>query len=191
MYSIDSNGKDARLPAQSHIDAYEKYSDILKQNSNDSAARLMLGKIDPGFLQFCQAVKARAQKLAEQQLARGMFYGGTGSTTQTASELLNTERWQTHSQMISWQDAKGPPIELKVEHVELQSEAWQKYWKLYCLQRLAITDRENSSNLTTYPRSCQEHGTSDGSGSRASIPHRVAPPALAPYDRGSNSVCEA
>ncbi len=142
IYAPDSNGQERRIPAQSHIDAYEKYSEILKGSPNDAAARVMLAKLDPSFLQFCQSVKDRARKLAEQQLARGMFHGGTGNTTKTADELINTERWQTHSQMISWQDAKGPPIELNVEHLELQSDRWQQYWKLYCLQRLAIGDRD-------------------------------------------------
>lgn len=142
VYARDSNGNESLRPAQSHIDAYERYSDLLKKQPGDAAARMMLEKLDPSFLQFCQTLKDRAQKLAEQQLARGMFYGGTGNTTQTASELLNTKRWQTHSQMISWQDAKGPPIELEVEHVALQSPRWQQYWKLYCLQRLAIDDQE-------------------------------------------------
>ena len=57
----------------------------------------------------------------------------------TASELMDTERWLTHSQVISWQDAQDPPIGLHVEYLEPQDERWQRYWQLYCLQRLAVS----------------------------------------------------
>ena len=29
-----------------------------------------------------------------------------------------------------------------VEHLEYHSEEWQDYWLLYCLQRLAVRDRQ-------------------------------------------------
>ena len=34
------------------------------------------------------------------------------------------------------------PIGLMVEHLEYHSEEWQDYWLLYCLQRLAVRDRQ-------------------------------------------------
>jgi hypothetical protein len=78
---------------------------------------------------------------AEQQLKRGMFRNG-GNWSQAASDLLDTKRWQSHGQMISWQDASDPKIGLTVEYLSPEDAAWQEYWQLYCAQRLSITDRQ-------------------------------------------------
>jgi len=42
--------------------------------------------------------------------------------------------------MISWEDAQDPKIGLVVEYLDPKSEAWQRYWLLYCQQRLATQD---------------------------------------------------
>jgi hypothetical protein len=44
--------------------------------------------------------------------------------------------------MISWEDAKDPRIGLNVEYVDPKSDEWQEYWRLCCLQRLAVSDRQ-------------------------------------------------
>jgi hypothetical protein len=85
--------------------------------------------------------RTRARQFAEMQLVRGMFRRG-GNWSQTASELLDTKRWQSHAQMISWEDARHPQIGLNVEYLDPKSEEWQEYWQLYCLQRLAVRDRQ-------------------------------------------------
>jgi hypothetical protein len=77
--------------------------------------------------------------LAEDLLKRGMFRNG-GNWSKTASELLDTKRWQSHAQMISYEDAQF--LGLTIEPLNADSEDWQKYWQLYCLQRLAISDRQ-------------------------------------------------
>ena len=70
-----------------------------------------------------------------------MFRNG-GNWSKTASELLETTRWLSHGQMISWEDAQDPQIGLVVEHLEYHSETWQDYWRLFCLQSLAVGDRQ-------------------------------------------------
>ena len=71
-----------------------------------------------------------------------MFRKG-GSWTLTVSELIDTKRWLSHSQMISWEDAQHhDTIGLVVEHLDQESEEWQEYWRLYCLQRLAIGNHQ-------------------------------------------------
>lgn len=134
----DNRGVMRWMPAQNFLDAFDVHSKTLSKDPNNLPARIMLGKLDPAILRQCESARQRAQRLAESQLNQGMFRGGTGNTTGTASELLDTTRWQSHSQTISWQDAIAPPLELKVEYVEPQSEIWQEYWKLYCRQRLEV-----------------------------------------------------
>ena len=137
----DSNGQRIQLPVQSYIDAYEEHTETLNREPNNVSAQIMLGKLDPAFLQWCRAIKGRARTFAEEQLRRGMFRN-SGNWTQTVDELLDTKRWQSHSQGISWADARDEPIGLRVEYLDPQSERWQGYWRLYCLQRLAVDDRQ-------------------------------------------------
>ena len=128
------------IAAQNYLDAFEELAATLSTDPENVPAQIMIGKLDPALLQFCRAVKARARKLAEKQLRGGMFRGKDANITLTASALMDTKIFPTHSQVISWEDAKEPPIELEVEYLELQSDRWQRYWQLYCLQRLAVSD---------------------------------------------------
>jgi ClpP class serine protease len=137
----DGNGNRIRHSVQSYLDAYKTHSETLKRDPNDIAARIMIQKLDPATVQQFQVIMIRARKLAENQLQHWMFRNG-GNFTQAAAELIDTTRWQSHGQMISWEDAQDPKIGLKVEYQQPQSPEWQEYWQLYCLQRLAIQDNQ-------------------------------------------------
>ena len=141
MQFTDSNGQYRWQSVQNYLDAYIEHSEALKQNPEDIPARMMLGRLDPVTVKLCQAARDRARQSAEKQLRDGMFRGG-GNITQTAGGLLDTKRWLSHSQMISWEDAQHPDIGLTVEYLKPQSAEWQEYWRLYCLQRLAVDDRQ-------------------------------------------------
>ena len=129
----------AWLSAQNYLDAYNEHAETLEQEPQNVAAQIMLGKLDPITFKLCEVVIRRARQSAEYLLKRGMFRNG-GNWSQTVSELLDTTRWLSHSQMISWRDAEDPVIGLNVEYLGYDSEIWQDYWRLYCLQHLAITE---------------------------------------------------
>ena len=126
---------------QNYLDAYKTHAGSLRTDHNNLAAQIMLGKLDPATLRLCEAVKNRARQAAENLLKRGMFRNG-GNWTRTVSELLDTTRWLSHGQMISWEDARDPQIGLVVEYREYHSAEWQNYWQLYCLLRLAVGVRQ-------------------------------------------------
>ena len=126
---------------QHYLDAYDAHAKTLKNHRDDIAARIMLDKLNPATLRLCEVATERARQAAESLLKQGMFRDG-GNWSKTASELLETTRWLSHGQMISWEDAQHPQIGLAVEYLEYHSEAWQDYWRLYCLQRLAVGDRQ-------------------------------------------------
>ena len=126
---------------QNYLDAYDAHATTLKIDPNNVAAKIMLGKLDPATLKLCQAAVNRARQAAENLLKRGMFRD-TGNWSLTVSELLDTARWLSHGQMISWEDAQDPQLGLVVEHREYHSAEWQRYWRLYCLQRLAVGERQ-------------------------------------------------
>ena len=135
----DSNGADRLQAVQNYLDAYEEHTTTLKNDPANVAAQIMLAKLDPAIVTLCRAAKDRARQSAENLLKKGMFrYGGNWS--KAVSELLDTKRWLSHSQMISYQDACDPLIGLHAEYLEPQSDQWQGYWKLYCLQRLVVSD---------------------------------------------------
>lgn len=137
----DGNGNRIQHPVQSYLDAYEEHNRALAENPGDVAAQIMLGKLEPATVEMFKAVKRRVQGFAEGQLRKGMFRNA-GNWSQAAVALSDTKRWQSHGQMISWEDAKDPTIGLNVTYLESRSEEWQAYWQLYCLQRLAVTDRQ-------------------------------------------------
>lgn len=133
----DDHGNLIQHSVQSYLDAYEGHSQALQKNPNDVAARIMLNKLDPATVKLYEAARRRAQIFAEEQLQRGMR---VANFTKIASELIDTKRWLSHGQMISSQDAKQ--MGLEVDHLDPRGQEWQSYWRLYCLQRLAVKDRE-------------------------------------------------
>jgi hypothetical protein len=137
----DGNGNRIRHSVQNYLDAYDAHSATLRATPNDVPAQLMFRKLDPWTEKRFRAVLDRARTFAEDQLKRGMFKNG-GNYTQTVAELLDNKRWQSHGQMISYQDAQDGRIGLHVEYLDSKSDAWQQYWQLYCLQRLAVQDRQ-------------------------------------------------
>ena len=140
----DSSGLRRWQSVQNYLDAYDEHTNAINQNPSNVAAQIMLGKLDAAIVKMCQAVKGRARQSAEHLLQGGMFLNGRGNnggnSTKTAYELLDTTRWRSHAQMISWEDARSPNIGLEVEYLKPQSEQWQGYWSLYCLQSLAVGD---------------------------------------------------
>jgi hypothetical protein len=57
---------------------------------------------------------------------------------------MDIERWPSHGQMINWKDAKQE-LELDVEYLPPTNEQWRAYWRLYCLLRLAINNKDNQN----------------------------------------------
>lgn len=137
----DGNGNRILHPIQSYLDAYNEYAEMLKTDPDSVLARLMLSKLDPGTIKLYRAVRNRAQRFAEGYLRQGMLRD-KGNFTAAAAALIDTERWQSHGQMISWQAAQSTDIGLVVEYLQPLDEVWQLYWQLYCHQRLAVRDRQ-------------------------------------------------
>ncbi len=141
----DGHGNMIPHSVQCYLDAYETHSTALKDNPGNVVAQIMLSKLDPGTMKLFEQVRNRARELAEQQLRRGMFRKRdansntpTPNITEIAGKLIDTKKWQTHSQMISYNDAEQ--MNLSVEYLNPKCEEWQLYWQLYCMQRLAVKD---------------------------------------------------
>lgn len=138
----DSNGD--RLPhsVKNYLDAYDDYCAILSKNPDDVVAQIMLGRLDPTTVKLFRGVMERAREFAEKQLKSAMMKNNEGNWSQAVRNLLNTTRFWTHGQPISWQDAQNEAIGLTVEYMEPKDPLWLKFWQLYCLQMLAVGDRQ-------------------------------------------------
>ena len=137
----DHNRNRMMHSVKNYLDAHDQYEAALKQNPKDVTAGLMMSKLDPETVRLFRSIMSRARELAENLLKRGMMHSG-GNWTQTVSMLLDTTRFQTHSQPITWEDASSPTIGLTVDYLGPNNELWLKLWQLYCLQSLAIKDTQ-------------------------------------------------
>lgn len=136
IWSDDGRGNEICHSVLSYLDAFKIHSDALRENPHDPVAQLMLSKLDPTTVRHFEAIRERARHFAEDQLKRkGRNF------SHIASALLDITRWPTHGQMIKWQDVKD--LGLSVDYVPPRSNRWQSYWRLYCLLRLAVKDRQN------------------------------------------------
>ena len=57
MVFSDSNGLRRWQPVQNYLDAYDEHTEAVNVNPNNTAARIMLGKLDPPTVRLCRAVR--------------------------------------------------------------------------------------------------------------------------------------
>ena len=120
----------------SYLKAYQRFTEELRANPGDPSALLMLGKFQPHEVVEIERLFARARYLAEKLLLTGMMEGLP--VTEPVSKLLDIESWHTHGQVISAEAAET--IGLAVTRERPDNPVWANYWKLYCLQRLEVSD---------------------------------------------------
>lgn len=125
---------------QNYLDAYETHYEALSEEPGNIGAQVLLDKLDPVAHKLCEAAKNRARQSAETVLRNGMFRDNDGNWSKTVEELLDTKRWLSHAQMISWEDARD--LRLTVHYLDYWTDEWQAFWELYCHQSLAIGDRQ-------------------------------------------------
>jgi Serine dehydrogenase proteinase len=136
IWSDDGHGRETCHSVLSYLDAFTIHSEALRKDPDDPVARIMLGKLDPTTLRNFESIRDRARNFAEDQLKRkGRNF------SHIASALMDTNRWPSHGQMIKWQDVQD--LGLEVEYLPPRSKQWQAYWRLYCLLRLAVKERQN------------------------------------------------
>jgi ATP-dependent protease ClpP protease subunit len=138
--TVDGEGRVSVVAVQNYLDAYKELCDIVNKDTDDQAARIMLDKFEyPRILKYRAAVE-RATKLAENLLKSRMFKDETYLPTEPVAELRDTNRYQSHGQMIGIEEAKR--IKLNVETLPPSDETWRLIWQLYCYQRLAVRDEQ-------------------------------------------------
>jgi Serine dehydrogenase proteinase len=132
-----SDGTVHVLAVHHHLDAYDRCVEAVRDNPTDVTACMMLNKFDPAEIESFRVIMDRARQLSDKHLKEGMLRkSGGGTFTAITSQLIDTNRWLTHSQMIGHNEAEQ--IGLMVEYLEPNDPTWELIWRLHCLQRLAV-----------------------------------------------------
>ena len=132
----DGQGGWMTYSALSYLEAYKRFTRELRENPGDPSARLMFAKFQPHEMVEIERAEQRTRHLAEKLLQTGMMAGNP--VTAPVSKLMDINSWHTHGQVISAEDAKS--IGLTVIRMRPDNPVWASYWKLYCLQRLVVSD---------------------------------------------------
>ena len=127
----DNQGNEFWHSVIAYLDAHQEYADAMRLDPRDPVALLRLDNFDAKVLRKFQGIRDRVRTFAEDLLKRQGLPASTIST-----ELLSPTRWKTHGQPVSHADAAQ--LGLSVLYIPTSDERWIRYWKLYCLQRLAI-----------------------------------------------------
>lgn len=127
----------ASYSAKSYLDAFKLHSEGLKKDPNDRVAEIMLGKLDPVMVRKFERMTKRSETIAVELLRRGMI-PDEPTAKKIAEELINTQKWHSHGQVISHELAIG--IGLTVDHLPASDPLWELIWALYCRQRI-VADR--------------------------------------------------
>lgn len=141
----DGQGRYNYRPAQSYVDGYEALVKLVNDNPQSTAYKQQLDRYDPTTLDVCRKVLERSVKLAESLLQQGMFRDGRGNFTALARELNNNKKWLWHGAPIDYLEAKKQGLD--VTYLELDDPLWQKYWSLYCAQRLEVAHNSAECKL--------------------------------------------
>lgn len=130
FYLNDVEGNEICHSVLRYLAAYRECETDLRNNPNDPIARLMFDKFDPNLVHKFRGIQDRVRSLAEDLLKRrGLPFSAI------ASYLMNIETWKSHNQMIGADDVAASG--LAVEIVPTDDPAWQAFWQLYCLLRIA------------------------------------------------------
>lgn len=123
----------ASYSAKSYLDAFKLHSEGLKKDPHDRVAEIMLSKIDPVMVRKFERMTKRSETIAAELLRRGMIPDVAHSEA-IAADLIDTQKWHSHGQVISHEIATG--IGLTVEYLQASDPLWELIWSLYCQQRI-------------------------------------------------------
>jgi Serine dehydrogenase proteinase len=125
------------IAVQHHLDAHQQARSALTSNPDDPVAQAEFESFDPATIVAYKAVVDRARALSDKHLSQGMFRRGDGGAyTAITHNLLDTQKWRTHGQVIDHHEADE--IGLNVDYRPHIDPEWQAWWRLHCLQRLAL-----------------------------------------------------
>lgn len=119
------------ISAQSYLDAFRDWAEMLREDPADPVARLMLDKMEPSTIRRLEQATTRSRSIAAALLATGMVKDEAEASA-IVGDLSDTKKWRSHGQMIP-QEALLK-LGLSVKYLAPHDRQWQLYWRLFCLQ---------------------------------------------------------
>jgi membrane-bound ClpP family serine protease len=134
------NGEVMSRPAQSFLDGLEEIvSEAAKTGKLSPAYFPLLDKLDPALIDFCRKALARSEQFAERFLAAYMLKGEPDAPNKAkviAKDLNDVKKHLSHGAVIDHQRAQD--MGLVVRYLEPVDPLWQRCWRLYCEQLIAL-----------------------------------------------------
>ena len=132
-----------RQPALAYLTAFEEALDHAS-NEDDPQQDVwasIVHDFDQAALTVCRQAIQRTHDYADTLLRDGMFRQGgaavSGATwTQVTSNLMSRSRFSGHGAVITHKEAKT--MGLEVDYLPRTDDLWQAFWRLFCLQALAL-----------------------------------------------------
>ena len=129
-------GNTIRLyPVDAWLSAYETAERKCQGHPDNPAFHAVYQAFDPRIIEQLRMMKRRTRMLAE-RIARRHGW----NDTLVAHELMDTNRFPSHGQMIDWQTAR----QIGLDHVEYKTRTnplWNRYWELYIALRSVAGDQ--------------------------------------------------
>jgi hypothetical protein len=116
-----------------YLEAYQEHATALRLNPKDPVALLALDHFDSKVVRKFQGIRDRVRVFAEDLLKRQGL-----PSSEISAKLMSLNRWKTHGQPIGHADATE--IGLHIRYLAPDDERWQRYWRLYCLQRMEVSE---------------------------------------------------
>ena len=141
----DGRGRSGYRPAQSYVDGYEELVKLVNENPGASEGyQLQLDKYDPTTIDICRKVLERSVKVGSRS-GPGHVQGREGKRDGRCWQLADNRKWLWHGVPIDYLEAKK--LGLDVTYLELDDPLWQRFWALYCSQRLEIAKSADGCKL--------------------------------------------
>ena len=131
-----ASGERMGRPAQSFLDGLEEIVNSVGGGALSPAYFPLLDKLDPALIDFCKKALKRSQDMASYFLQQYSLKDDPDKAEEIAKELNNVEQYLSHGAVIDAQRAID--LGLNVRYLEPQDDLWQAFWRLYCLDRLAL-----------------------------------------------------
>jgi hypothetical protein len=123
-------------PAQSFLDGLEEIVNSVGSGALSPAYFPLLDKLDPALIDFCKKALKRSQDMASHFLRTYSLKDDPLKAEQIAGELNNAKEYRSHGAVIDADRAAA--MGLAINYLEPEDDLWQAYWRLYCLDRLAL-----------------------------------------------------
>ena len=138
----DERGNEIVTSVVAYLEAYREHVDGVRHDPEDPVSAAMLSQFDPIVVRKFQGYRDRTRDIAMRMLnCQG------AASTRISEALMDLQRWKSHGQMIGHGDARQ--LGLEITYRAPDDELWQKYWHLYCLQRLEV-DRDKKIFESAY-----------------------------------------